>query len=138
MGGNGQREIYLLDADITLGGTQMTKLLPVTAYTIRRLLRQYQGQLKSVVVEGACLVADPEADLNAVLESLYLDEEEVRSQVAEIEKLMMTHQLLLKAGAKEQAAAIEDQILWIFGLKRVGNQTSQETPAMPIMMAVGI
>ncbi len=70
----------------------MTKLLPVTAYTIRRLLRQYQGQLKSVVVEGACLVADPEADLNAVLESLYLDEEEVHTQVAEIEKLMMTYQ----------------------------------------------
>ncbi|MDR5639761.1 MULTISPECIES: hypothetical protein [unclassified Thermosynechococcus] len=117
----------------------MTKLLPVTAYTIRRLLRQYQGQLKSVVVEGACLVADPEADLNAVLESLYLDEEEVCTQVAEIEKLMMTHQLLLKAGAKEQAAAIEDQILWIFGLKRIKNQATQEAaPAMPIMMAVGI
>ncbi|URR35010.1 hypothetical protein NBE99_10225 [Thermosynechococcus sp. HN-54] len=112
----------------------MTKLLPVTAYTIRRLLRQYQGQLKSVVVEGACLVADPEADLNAVLESLYLDEEEVRTQVAEIEKLMMTRQLLLKAGAKERAAAIEDQILWIFGLKRIGKPASKTTPAMTIMM----
>ena len=114
----------------------MTKLLPVTAYTIRRWLRQYQGQLKSVVVEGAGLVADPEADLNTVLESLYLDEEEVRSQVAEIEKLMMTYQLLLKAGAKAQATAIQDQILWIFGLKRIKDQTGQETPAMPVMMAV--
>ncbi len=116
----------------------MTKLLPVTAYTIRRLLRQYQGQLRSVVAEGACLVADPEIDLNAVLESLYLDEEEIKIQVTEIEKLMMTHQLLLKAGATQQAAAVEDQILWILGLKRITMKTPSAAPAMPQMMAVGI
>ncbi|ATS18850.1 hypothetical protein BRW62_08940 [Parathermosynechococcus lividus PCC 6715] len=114
----------------------MTKLLPVTAYTIRRLLRHYQGQLRSVVAEGACLVADPEIDLNAVLESLYLDEDEIRVQVAEIEKLMMTYQLLLKADAKEQARAIEDQILWILGLKRITTKTANAAPAMPQMMAL--
>jgi|GEM_PF-2085007 len=114
----------------------MTKLLPVTAYTIRRLLRQYQGQLKSVVAEGACLVADPEVDLNAVIESLYLDEEEIRVQVAEIEKLVMTHQLLLKAGAAQQAAAVEDQIFWILGLKRGSATAPAAAPAMPQMMAV--
>jgi uncharacterized protein with PhoU and TrkA domain len=116
----------------------MTKLLPVTAYTIRRLLRQYQGQLRSVVAEGACLVADPEIDLNAVLESLYLDEDEIRVQVAEIEKLMMTYQLLLKADAKEQARAIEDQILWILGLKRITTKTANAAPAMPQMMALSV
>ncbi|AHB89212.1 hypothetical protein NK55_09800 [Thermosynechococcus sp. NK55a] len=111
----------------------MTKLLPITAYTIRRLLRQYQGQLKSVVAEGASLTANPEVDLNAVLESLYLDEEEIRTQVAEIERLMLTYQLLLKVGTKEQAAAIEERILWIFGLKRIGKPSSETTPEIPTM-----
>jgi hypothetical protein len=91
-----------------------------------------------VVAEGACLVADPEIDLNAVLESLYLDEDEIRVQVAEIEKLMMTYQLLLKAGAKEQATATEDKILWILGLKRITTKTTKAAPAMPQMMALSV
>ncbi len=119
-----------------MSGVSMTKLLPVTAYTIRRLLRQYQGQLRSVVAEGACLVADPESDLNAVIESLYLDEEEIRAQVAEIEKLMMTYQLLLKAGATQQAAAVEDQVFWILGLKRTTATSSNAAPAMSQRMAL--
>ncbi len=97
----------------------MKKLAPVTVYYIRKLLRKHQGNLKSIVVDGACLAANPEADLNAVLESLYLDEEDVAEEVAHLETLVISHQMIGENGPRGQFKKVETEIFWILGLKQI-------------------
>lgn len=111
----------------------MKLLLPVTVYYIRRLLRTSQAQLKSVVAEGACLVADPEIDLNAVIESLYLDDEDIAEQINELEKLVLSHQVLVQAKQPDQIKKVEDQIFWILGLKRTAKAAQEVMSTTPMM-----
>ncbi|AFY62141.1 hypothetical protein [Synechococcus sp. PCC 6312] len=106
----------------------MKKLAPVTVYYIRKLLRKEQGNLKCIVVDGACLAANPEADLNAVLESLYLDAEEIAEEVLHLETLVMSHQMIGENGPAGQLQKVEAEIFWILGLKRIALSSEQSGP----------
>jgi PAS domain S-box-containing protein len=89
------------------------------AYYIRKLLRQNLDQLTSVVTVGAGIKADPLNDLNAVLESLYLETEEINSKVQELEHLALLHQAISSQGVKhrQELKDAEQQIFWLLGFK---------------------
>ncbi|MGJ3248238.1 MAG: response regulator [Elainellaceae cyanobacterium] len=96
-------------------------LSPTIAYYIRRLIRQNIDRLQSVVAKGAGLEVDPLSDLNAVINSLYLEPEEIASAVLKLEKLTALHQGLLgQAGShRKELLDIEQQIFWILGFKPI-------------------
>lgn len=90
-----------------------------TAYYIRRLIRQNFDQLQSVVVTGAGIQADVLSDLNAVLQSLYLEPTELSAAELKLEKLTAYHQSLSsQIGAnRKNIADLEEQIFWVLGFK---------------------
>ncbi|WJI25231.1 hypothetical protein MZ909_05995 [Thermosynechococcus sp. B0] len=92
-------------------------------YYLRRLLRQYEPMLKPVIAEG---VATAEADLGAVLESLYPEAEELATATEQLSRLILLHQKkeLLSA---EQYEAITQQIFWILGLKYLSPEVGQQS-----------
>ncbi|MDR7897834.1 hypothetical protein RHJ63_05850 [Thermosynechococcus sp. JY1334] len=91
-------------------------------YYLRHLLRQYAPMLKPVITEG---VATAEADLDAVLESLYPEAEELATATEQLSRLLLLHQKkeLLSA---EQCEAIVQQIFWILGLKYTSPEVGQQ------------
>jgi hypothetical protein len=97
------------------------KLSLMTCYYISKLLLRHDNELKCVVAEGAGLCAGFQADLDQVLESLYLEESEIVTNVRQLESLTRWHQILVaqkKPDAKE-LVEVERQMFWILGLKRV-------------------
>jgi len=68
---------------------------PSISYYLRKLLRENLSQLKSVVAPGAAVEADSFTDLNAVVESLYLELDEINETVRELERLALVHQASL-------------------------------------------
>ncbi len=86
-----------------------------TRYYIRQLLKQTPQDLTSVVVPGAALRATPEADLDAVLCSLYLDPEEIQENTQQLEALVQVHRQL-EDSKPSLKCRIEAQIFWILGL----------------------
>ncbi|MBD2325820.1 ATP-binding protein [Alkalinema sp. FACHB-956] len=97
----------------------MAQLSPTTAYYLRKLLRQNWERLRSIVRHGAALEADPLGDLNQVLESLYLEPEEVTRAVQELERLTLAHQALAArpGGYGLDLQKLEAQIFWLLGYK---------------------
>lgn len=95
-------------------------------YYLRRLLRQYEPFLKPVIHEGAGLVANAEADLYAVLESLYPEPQELATATEQLGRLILLHQKkdLLSI---EQYEAITQQIFWILGLKYASSGVGKES-----------
>ncbi|XFA72588.1 hypothetical protein RYO59_000815 [Thermosynechococcaceae cyanobacterium Okahandja] len=93
----------------------MTKLGVSITYYLRRLLRQHEQNLTSVICPGAGLVANGEADLDAVLDSLYPDEEENATIRQQLETLVLLHQHSDRLGAPQQAK-ITAQIFWLLGV----------------------
>jgi PAS domain S-box-containing protein len=96
------------------------KILPVgIAYYIRKLLRQNLDRLSFVVAAGAGIKADPLNDLNAVIESLYLEEEEIVSVIQQLEYLALLHQSLASQGAKyrQELKKTEEELFWLLGFK---------------------
>jgi hypothetical protein len=103
----------------------------VRAYHIRKLLWQYRCQLKPVVALGAGLNAEFEGDLNAVLESLYLEPIEIALKARELEILTCRHQLLaeqLRSDARE-LQQIASEIFWILGFRLIASITPLNQPA---------
>lgn len=96
-----------------------THLSPVIIYYLRQILRQNLDRLKFVVATGAALKADPLSDLNAVIDSLYLDPEEVVSTYQKLEKLVEYHQKLATQGFRYRQALteVEQQIFWLLGFR---------------------
>ncbi|WNC31959.1 MULTISPECIES: hypothetical protein [unclassified Thermosynechococcus] len=94
-------------------------------YYLRHLLRQYAPMLKPVIAEGAAQVATAEADLGAVLESLYPEAEELATATEQLSRLLLLHQKknLLSS---EQYEAIVQQIFWILGLKYTSPEVGQQ------------
>ncbi len=96
----------------------MLKLSISMTYYLRRLLRQHEAELTPVIFPGAGLVAHTEADLAAVLESLYPEESECVSIQERLATLVLLHQQ--GAPQREQIAA---QIFWLLGLKYAPKST---------------
>ncbi len=94
-------------------------LSPTTAYYIRRLIRQNLDQLQSVVATGAGIQADPLSDLNAVIQSLYLDAKEINTTLFELERLVNFHQgLSSQTGAhRKELSNVEQRIFWLLGFR---------------------
>lgn len=101
----------------------------LTDYYIRKLIRRYRGRLKSVVAEGASIQADTHTSIDDVLESLYLEPEEIAVQVKKLEVLTRYHQQLeLKfPNSHHQLQDLERQIFWLIGFKVL---EAQETVAV--------
>lgn len=94
-------------------------LSPGAVYYLRKLLRQNIDQLAFIVAEGAGIKADPLGDLNAVIESLYLEPEEISEAVEKLERLVLMHQNLINQGSKhrQQLRETEEQLFWLLGFK---------------------
>ncbi len=90
-----------------------------TSYYIRKLLHQNLDRLTSVLAVGAGLKADSLSDLNAVLESLYLGEQEVDAAIEQLEYFGTFHQTLSHQGAKhhQELRNAEQKIFWLLGFK---------------------
>lgn len=100
--------------------TTQTRLSVSTSYYIRKLLRQYERDLQSFVAKGAGLSANSQMNLDQVLESLYIEVEEISDTVQQLEKLVQWHQILVKQYSNQaKIDRIEEQIFWLLGLKRV-------------------
>ncbi|MBW4577282.1 MAG: hypothetical protein KME08_18580 [Aphanothece sp. CMT-3BRIN-NPC111] len=100
-----------------------TKLSIMTCYYLHNFLRKHKNEVKSIVAPGAGVCADSQADLDLVLESLYLEEDEIAVKVKQLETLTRYHQMLLEQNASptKELIDVERQILWILGLKRVSS-----------------
>lgn len=99
-----------------------TRLSPTASYYIRKLVRQFSNDLKSVVAPGAGLRTDITSDLNAVLNSLYLEDDEIQHVIRRLEDLASFHQALQAQVSSynnysEQLKNLERQIFWLLGLK---------------------
>lgn len=95
-------------------------------YYLRRLLRQYEPFLKPVICEGAGLVANAEADLCAVLESLYPEAEELAAITEQLSTLILLHQKK-DLMSPEQHEGITRQIFWILGFKYLPSGVGQQS-----------
>lgn len=97
------------------------RLPPLTAYYIRKLLRQRCEVLKFVALPGAALQADSLADLDKVIESLYLQEAEIIATTRELEKLVTSHRSLIGKSTlyAKDIARLESQIFWLLGFKQL-------------------
>ncbi|WP_052128870.1 hypothetical protein [Neosynechococcus sphagnicola] len=107
------------------------QLSPLTAYYLRRLLRQHLDRFQSIVAPGAAMTAHPLADLNQVLNSLYLDEFEIAHVVSQLEGLVRYHQVLIPQNSRysQELARVEQQIFWLLGFKR--SQLTNDYPVDP-------
>ena len=94
-------------------------LSPSHAYYIRKLLSQNLDRLQSVVITGAGLKADSQSDLNAVLNSLYPDSQEMQSVIQQLERLLLMHQTLNSQQGRhnQELHKTEQQIFWLLGFK---------------------
>lgn len=92
---------------------------PTSAYYIRKLLRQNFDRLQSVVAHGAGLVIDPLSDLNAVIESLYLEDHEIQATINELQQLVIVHKRLCDQSSLNQQSLpeLERRIFWLLGFK---------------------
>ncbi len=90
-----------------------------TSYQIRKLLHQNLDQISSVIATGAGLKADSLSDLNAVIESLYLEDQKVNAAIERLEHLAVLHQALTTQGAKhrQELRNAEQTIFWLLGFK---------------------
>jgi hypothetical protein len=99
------------------------KLSPMTRYYIRKLLKQFSQELRSVVAPGAGLCADSLSDLDAVLNSLYLEATELNTVTQKLENLIYFHQAIQSQNSfhsdyGDKLAELEQQIFWLLGFKR--------------------
>lgn len=94
-------------------------LTPTIAYYIRKLLRQNMDQLKSVIAQGAGMTADPMSDLDAVLDSLYLEADKIKDTAQQLETLALSHQSLVAQGGRyrSEIQKHEEKIFWLLGFK---------------------
>jgi hypothetical protein len=99
------------------------RLSMLTTYYVRRLIHRYRKNLQSVVVSGGSIKVDLNTDLDLALADLYLELDEIRTQVDHVEVLVRRCQQLVAQGAAmaSQQKQIERDILWVFGLKITEN-----------------
>ncbi|MBE9100224.1 hypothetical protein [Vacuolonema iberomarrocanum] len=98
----------------------MNKKLSISAiYCLRKTLYKYRGQLRFIVAKNAGLKAHELADLNEVIESLYLDDEPITETINQLEKLVLTYKTLKEQGELyiDYQIKIERRMLWLLGFR---------------------
>jgi hypothetical protein len=102
-----------------ISSTVSFRLSILTDYYIRKLIHRYKGRLKTIVVVGASIQADTHTSIDDVLESLYLEPEELGNQVKELELMTRYHQQLEQNSVHDRIRLqeLEQQIFWIIGFK---------------------
>jgi PAS domain S-box-containing protein len=92
--------------------------LSVTYY-LRKLLHQNLQNLKSIVAMGAAIQADEVCDINAVLTSLYFEDEELASVVSQLDRAVATHEAMASQPGQfqKERSALEEKIFWLLGYK---------------------
>jgi hypothetical protein len=97
------------------------RLSPLTAYYLRKLLRQRSDAFQFVAVSGSALQADPLADLDRVIESLYSQEAEIFSTVQMLETLVNSHRSLANQATlyARDLASVENQIFRLLGFQQL-------------------
>ncbi|MDX2213093.1 MAG: hypothetical protein SFY66_07375 [Oculatellaceae cyanobacterium bins.114] len=99
------------------------KLSPFTSYYICKLLRRNIDHLKWVVAPGAGLQAEPWGNLDAVLNSLYLEDLDLAIAIERLEWLANYHRNLAEQTLQFTptiATEINDTevtIFWLLGFK---------------------
>lgn len=88
-------------------------------YYLRKLLHQNLHNLKSIVAMGASIQADEVADINAVLTSLYFEDDELASVVSQLDRAVATHGAMASQPGEfqKERAALEEKIFWLLGYK---------------------
>lgn len=90
-----------------------------TTYYLRKLLHQNLHNLKSIVVAGVAIEVHEFCDINAVLESLYLEPEELASVVSQLDRAVATHEAMAAQPGQfhQERVALEEKIFWLLGYK---------------------
>ena len=111
--------IYQDSSETSSARSQQPQLSLSHTYYLRKLLYQNLDRLQSVVARGAGLKADSQSDLNAVLNSLYPDSQEIQSVFQQLERLLLLHQTLSnqKVRHNQELDRTEQQIFWLLGFK---------------------
>lgn len=104
----------------------------IAQYHIRQLLHRDRQQLQVVAAPGRALSAHDQADLNAVVEGLYLDESKIEQVFRALEGYARLH---LKVSRQERRAErlcsdLEGKIFALLGLRRLA-VPSFEASALP-------
>jgi hypothetical protein len=97
----------------------VTQVSTSATYYLRKLLHQNLENLKSIVVTGAAIHADGMSDINAVLNSLYLEPDELGAVVSQLDRAAATHEAMLSQPEQFQLerSQLEEKIFWLLGYK---------------------
>lgn len=114
--------------------SSITKISFSSCYYIRKVLIQNADELKSMVASKVGFCPNCQADLEQLLESvyleeileqllqrLYLEETEIAAKVRQLENLALRHQALETKSLShyEELIEVRREIFWLLGLKRV-------------------
>ncbi len=116
-----------------------TQLSLSTTYYLRKLLHQNLHNLKSIVAMGAAILADEVSDINAVLTSLYLEEDELASVVSQIDRAVATHEAMASQPGQfqEERSALEEKIFWLLGYKFRSAERSRAMSKGSVLLVEG-
>jgi PAS domain S-box-containing protein len=97
----------------------LIKLSVSATYYVRKLLHQNLQKLKSIVAMGASIQADEVSDINAVLNSLYLEPDELAAVVSQLDRAVATHKAMLSQSEQfqQQRSELEEKIFWLLGYR---------------------
>ncbi len=97
----------------------VTQVSTSATYYLRKLLHQNLQNLKSIVAIGAGIHADEMSDINAVLNSLYLEPDELAAVVSQLDRAAATHEAMLSQPQQFQLerSRLEEKIFWLLGYR---------------------
>ena len=111
--------VFTAPAMSTFNPKSVTQLSVSATYYLRKLLHQNLQNLKSVVAIGASIKADEACNINAVLDSLYLEEEDLSAAVSQLDRAAATHEVMSRQPGQfqQEKADLEEKIFWLLGYK---------------------
>ena len=117
----------------------ITQLSVSTTYYVRKLLHQNLQRLKSIVAMGASIQADEVSDINAVLNSLYLEDEELAAVVSQLDRAVATHKAMLSQSEQfqQQRSELEEKIFWLLGYRFRSGQRDRPSSTGSVLVVKG-
>jgi PAS domain S-box-containing protein len=108
-------------------------------YYLRKLLHQNRHNLKSIVAMGAAIQADEVCDINAVLNSLYFEDEELASVVSQLDRAVATHEAMASQPGQfgKERSELEEKIFWLLGYKFRSSERSAVVSKGSVLVVEG-